>query len=65
MVFPRSDYNSSAFSYDSSGKQYTFVHTAYGADMHRYSWNYGQNRNKWEDVTTIPESVFVPEESMF
>ncbi|KIJ68914.1 glycosyltransferase family 5 protein [Hydnomerulius pinastri MD-312] len=58
MVFPDSDYDNSAFKY--SGGQYTFTHHAYGADMFRYSGNYGQswsNWTNWENVTTIPSDV--------
>ncbi|KAG8897345.1 Cell wall alpha-1,3-glucan synthase ags1, partial [Tulasnella sp. 403] len=66
MVFPRSDYDNSAFSH--SNGQYTFTHKAYGADKYRYTWNYGMNWTDWqpwEDVTTIPGSVFQKDEKMF
>ncbi|KAE9409703.1 modular protein with glycoside hydrolase family 13 and glycosyltransferase family 5 domains [Gymnopus androsaceus JB14] len=59
MVFPENDYNNSALT-NSDGK-YLFTHTAYGADMFRYSWNYGQNWTNWtnwEDTTTINTSLF-------
>jgi alpha-1,3-glucan synthase len=58
IVFPNSDYDSSAFQY--SGGQYTFTHKAYGADMIRYSGNFGQswsNWTNWENVTTIPSDI--------
>ncbi|KAF8843644.1 glycoside hydrolase family 13/glycosyltransferase family 5 protein [Paxillus ammoniavirescens] len=58
IVFPDSDYDNSAFGY--SGGQYTFTHHAYGADMFRYSGNYGQswsNWTNWENVTTIPSDI--------
>ncbi|KAJ7582663.1 modular protein with glycoside hydrolase family 13 and glycosyltransferase family 5 domains [Mycena floridula] len=59
MVFPENDYDDSSFAF--SDGQYTFTHTAYGADRFRYSWNFGQNwtnwRN-WEKVTIIDPSVF-------
>ncbi|EIN07319.1 modular protein with glycoside hydrolase family 13 and glycosyltransferase family 5 domains [Punctularia strigosozonata HHB-11173 SS5] len=59
MVFPNSDYNNTAFTY--SNGQYFFEHTAYGADMFRYSWNFGMNWTdwaSWEDTTTIDKEVF-------
>ncbi|KAG8878121.1 Cell wall alpha-1,3-glucan synthase ags1 [Tulasnella sp. 331] len=66
MIFPTSDYNNSAFSY--ADKQFTFTHNAYGADMFRYTWNYGLNWSDWtawEPVTTIPESTFDSSDIMF
>jgi alpha-1,3-glucan synthase len=60
MVFPENDYdNDSSFGF--SNNQYTFAHKAYGADMFRYSWNFGQNWTQWanwEDTTIISQSVF-------
>lgn len=59
MVFPQNDYNSTSFSF--SGGNYTFTHVAYGADMFRYSWNFGQNWTtwaNWEPVTSISPSLF-------
>ncbi|KAI0302169.1 modular protein with glycoside hydrolase family 13 and glycosyltransferase family 5 domains [Russula brevipes] len=59
MVFPESDYDSSAFGF--SNGQYTFSHKAYGADSFRYSWNFGRNWTdwkNWEDTTFINSSVF-------
>jgi len=59
MIFPQNDYNSSSFGF--SNGQYTFTHCAFGADMFRYSWNFGQNWttwSNWENVTTINSTVF-------
>ncbi|CAL1704520.1 unnamed protein product [Somion occarium] len=59
LVNPNADYDNEAFGY-SDGK-YTFTHKAFGADMLRYSWNFGQNWTSWqnwEDTTTIDSSVF-------
>ncbi|EPQ58265.1 modular protein with glycoside hydrolase family 13 and glycosyltransferase family 5 domains [Gloeophyllum trabeum ATCC 11539] len=64
MVFPESDYDSSSFSFV-DGK-YNFSHKAYGADMFRYSWNFGQNWTKWqnwEDVTLIDKDLFDNDEN--
>lgn len=58
MVFPDSDYDSDDFKYTDG--QYTFTHRAYGADMFRYSGNYGlswTNWTSWENVTTIPADI--------
>jgi len=55
MVFPDSDYASGSLT--EQGYNLVFVHTAFGADMFRYSWNFGQSWTKWqnwEDTTTIP-----------
>lgn len=59
MVFPNADYDMSALA--TSNGSYTFTHKALGAELFRYSWNYGQNWttwSQWEDVTTIPANVF-------
>ncbi|KAF8274895.1 modular protein with glycoside hydrolase family 13 and glycosyltransferase family 5 domains [Lactarius quietus] len=59
MVFPATDYNSSAFGF--SNGQYTFTHSAFGADSFRYSVNFGLNWTRWsawEDTTFIDASVF-------
>lgn len=59
MVFPESDYDNDAFGY--SNGQYTFTHNAFGADMFRYSANFGQNWTQWqnwEDTTTIDPKAF-------
>lgn len=59
LVFPEADYDNSMFGY--SEGQYTFTHKAYGADMFRYSWNFGQNWTtwkNWEDTTFIDKGVF-------
>lgn len=60
MVFPENDYNATD-SFTMTDGKYTFTHKAYGADMFRYSWNFGKNWTSWanwEDVTTIDPSVF-------
>lgn len=65
MVFPRGDYDNSAF--QRSDGQYTFSHKAFGADSFRYTWNYGLNWTDWkpwEAVTTIPGSVFTHDDRM-
>lgn len=62
MVFPDSDYDSSAFT--KSGDNYVFNHSAFGADMFRYTGDFGHNWSywqNWEDQTTIPSSVFETE----
>lgn len=59
MVFPDSDYNSTAFSV--SGSTYTFAHNAWGADMFRYSANFGRNWTDWqryEPVSTLDAKLF-------
>ena len=59
MVFPDSDYDSSALSV--SGGTYTFTHQAYGADMFRYSANFGKNWTDWqnyETTSTLEASLF-------
>ncbi|KZT42041.1 glycoside hydrolase family 13/glycosyltransferase family 5 protein [Sistotremastrum suecicum HHB10207 ss-3] len=60
MVNNGADYDNSAFGY--ANGNYTFTHKALGADMLRYTWNYGQNWSDWrawEDVTQIPPATFV------
>ena len=59
MVFPDSDYDGDAFSV--SGGKFTFTHSAYGADMFRYSANFGQNWTDWtqyEETTTLNATLF-------
>ena len=59
MIFPANDYNSTAFT--SRDGNYVFTHSAFGAEIYRYSWNFGRNWTAWapwEDVTTIKTSVF-------
>jgi alpha-1,3-glucan synthase len=59
MVFPESDYDNSAFGY--SNGQYTFSHKAYGADLIRYSGNFGRNWTDWvawEDTMFMNSSAF-------
>ena len=60
MVFPENDYDTNS-SFTLSNDNYSFTHLAYGADMFRYSWNFGQNWTTWtawEDTTTISKTVF-------
>ncbi|KIO16968.1 hypothetical protein M407DRAFT_12567, partial [Tulasnella calospora MUT 4182] len=60
------DYDSTAFTYASN--QFTFTHKAFGAEMFRYSWNFGENWTDWtaiEAVTTIPETTFDHDDTMF
>jgi len=59
MMFPDSDYASGPLA--EQGYNLVFAHTAFGTDMFRYSWNFGQSWTKWhnwEDTTTIPKSLF-------
>ncbi|TDL24794.1 glycoside hydrolase family 13/glycosyltransferase family 5 protein [Rickenella mellea] len=59
MIFPTADYDNSAFSF--ANGNYTFTHKAYGAELIRFSWNFGQNWTtwqEWEDVTTIDANLF-------
>ncbi|KAF8580884.1 glycosyltransferase family 5 protein [Ramaria rubella] len=59
MVFPEADYDNAAFT--SSGGDYFFTHKAFGAELLRYSWDYGQNWSTWtpwENTTQIPGSTF-------
>ncbi|KAF9265419.1 glycoside hydrolase family 13/glycosyltransferase family 5 protein [Marasmius fiardii PR-910] len=58
MVFPENDYTNS-LTYSNGHLQYT--HKAVGADMFRYSLNFGMNYTnwtKWEDVTVIPPELY-------
>ncbi|KAG8962311.1 Cell wall alpha-1,3-glucan synthase ags1 [Tulasnella sp. 419] len=66
MVFPDNDYDKDAFQY--ADGSFTFKHQAYGADMLRYSWDFGKNWSDWtawEPMTTIPETRFDKREDMF
>ena len=59
MVFPDADYDSDAFGF--SNGQYSFAHSALGADMFRWSWNFGKNWTTWknyEDTTFIDSNNF-------
>ncbi|KAF5390171.1 hypothetical protein D9757_002866 [Collybiopsis confluens] len=59
MVFPENDYNASALT--KQGDDYMFTHSAYGAEMFRYSWNFGQNWTNWttwEATTTVNLTAF-------
>jgi len=63
MVFPDSDYASGSLTED--GDNLVFTHNAFGADMFRYSWDFGKNWTKWqnwEDKTTVPKSLFQNED---
>ncbi|TFY76274.1 hypothetical protein EWM64_g7737 [Hericium alpestre] len=59
IVFPNSDYDNSAF--DHANGQYSFTHKAFGADLLRYTVDYGQTWSAWkvwEDTTYIDEDIF-------
>lgn len=59
MVFPNSDHDDASFGFDNG--EYTFTHQAKGADLFRYSWNFGKNYSQWtayENVTHISKDVF-------
>lgn len=59
MVFPENDYNSTLFTF--ADGQYTYTHQAFGAEMFRYSPNFGQNWTQWkewENTTSIEKSAF-------
>lgn len=65
MVFPENDYDTSG-SFTYSDDQYEFKHKAYGAEMFRYSWNFGKNWTDWkawEDSTAIDPVVFTDVEN--
>ncbi|KIY53580.1 glycoside hydrolase family 13/glycosyltransferase family 5 protein [Fistulina hepatica ATCC 64428] len=58
MVFPENDYSSGNFKYENG--EYTYTHTAYGADKFRYSWNFARNWTNWtdwEDTTTLNKTL--------
>jgi alpha-1,3-glucan synthase len=60
MVFPNSDYDTSALT--ESGDDLVFTHSAFGAEKLRYSVNFGKNWTEWRDwehATTIPKLEFV------
>jgi alpha-1,3-glucan synthase len=60
IVFPESDYDTEG-ALTVQGDSYAFHHNAKGADLFRYSWNFGKNYTSWtpyEDTTTIPKSIF-------
>ena len=66
LVFPDSDHDNDAFGF--SNGQYTFTHQAFGADMLRYSTNFGQNWTEWrnwEDTTTIDPKEFSDEDQFW
>jgi alpha-1,3-glucan synthase len=59
MIFPESDYASDSLT--EQGDNLVFTHSAFGADMLRYSWNFGKNWStwqNWEDTTSVPKSLF-------
>jgi len=59
MVFPNNDYNSTTLA--TSNGNYVFTHSAFGAHLYHYSWNFGRNWTSWhawEDVTTIKSAIF-------
>ncbi|KAJ7172450.1 modular protein with glycoside hydrolase family 13 and glycosyltransferase family 5 domains [Mycena filopes] len=60
MIFPENEYDKDS-SFGFSNGQYTFAHKAFGADMFRYSWNFGRNWTdwaNWEATTIIAADVF-------
>lgn len=60
IVFPAVDYDTEG-SFQRGDNSYIFHHQAKGANMFRYSWNFGQNYTSWapyEDTTLIPKTVF-------
>lgn len=66
MVFPDSDYASGSLT--EQGDNLVFAHTAFGADMFRYSWNFGKNWTtwqNWEDTTNIPKTLFQNEDNFW
>jgi alpha-1,3-glucan synthase len=67
MVFPENEYDTDS-SFGFSNGQYTFAHKAYGADMFRYSWDFGQNWTdwaNWEDTTVIPPDRFTSSDNFW
>lgn len=59
MVFPDADYDGSAFAEDGSNMKFT--HSAIGADMFRYSVDFGITWSQWatyESTTTVDNSTF-------
>ncbi|KAL1410802.1 hypothetical protein Q8F55_001744 [Vanrija albida] len=59
FVFPENDYNNSIFHKD--GDTYTVNHNAWGADMFRYSANFGQSWSRYqpyEASTTLNATMF-------
>ncbi|KZO95858.1 glycosyltransferase family 5 protein [Calocera viscosa TUFC12733] len=59
LIDSSQDYDNDAFGWD--GSEYTFTHKAIGADLVRYTWNYGQNWSDWQayqNVTTMPAANF-------
>ncbi|KIY43381.1 glycoside hydrolase family 13 and glycosyltransferase family 5 protein [Fistulina hepatica ATCC 64428] len=61
MVFPDHDYTSGVFTKQTGSSNFSFTHRAFGADMLRYSWNFGQNWTEWrnwENTTSIDPAPF-------
>jgi len=60
MVFPDNDYDkNSTFTFTDG--HYEYAHKAYGADMFRYSANFGttwSDWKKWEATTTMDKTLF-------
>lgn len=66
MVFPDRDYDTSGLT--ESGGQWTFTHKAVGADMFRYTWNYGANWTDWkayESSTNIDSSLLISKDHIW
>lgn len=59
MVHPTTDYDNDAL--EVADEKLTFTHKAYGADMLRYSGNFGRSWSRWtpwEAVTELPLDIF-------
>ncbi|KAF8654127.1 hypothetical protein AX16_003658 [Volvariella volvacea WC 439] len=60
MVFPESEYDHQG-SFVFTDGEYRFTHRAYGADMFRWSWNFGKNWtqwSQWEDTSVLDADMF-------
>lgn len=60
FTFSESDYDNSVFAAPSDG-DYTLTHKGWGAEMFRYSANFGQEWTEWADmesVTTLNKTMF-------
>lgn len=61
MVFPELDYDKDGEALQLVDDHYVFTHQARGAELFRYSWNFGQSYTRWmpyENETVIPAEVF-------
>ena len=61
MVFPDSDYDSSALTFNGDDNTLSFTHKAIGAEKLRYTVDFGQHWSEWRDwepVTVIDNSTF-------